>query len=170
MTAQQPYTVVRAFPGFDVRRYPESVLVQVHVEGDFVRAAHRGFRQLQGYLAGANGSASTLAVTAPVLQEQALQSGHLISVVLPVGTDPDRLPVPVPEGLGIVAVPAHEAAVLGFTGRGAARFTEHGRELLGSVAAAELLPDGPVYFARYHPPFRTGFRSRNEALVRVTSA
>ncbi|WP_166788020.1 SOUL family heme-binding protein [Cryobacterium adonitolivorans] len=171
MTEQQPYTVVRAFPGFDVRRYPDRVLVQVQVDGDFTRAASRGFRPIQDYLDGNNRSAATIPMAPPVLQEQTGESGHLISVALPGESDLDRVPVPLDETLRILVVPAHEAAVLRFGGGWSTkRFTDRGRALLGSLTAADLLPDGPVYFARFDPPFRPGLLGRNEALVRVTSA
>ena len=168
---EQRYTVVRAFPGFDVRRYPDCVLVQAQVEGDFTRAASRGFRPLQDYLAGHNRSATTITMVPPVLHERAGESGHLISFVLPGETDPDRVPAPLDDTLRILVVPAHEAAALRFAGGWSAkRFTERGRSLLESLAAADLLPDGPVYYARFDPPFRPGLLGHNEALVRVTSA
>ena len=171
MTERQQYTVVRAFPGFDVRRYPDCVLVQVQVDGDFTRAASRGFRPLQNYLDGNNRSATTILMTPPVLHERAGESGHLISCVLPGESDPDSVPIPLDERLRILALPAHEAAVLRFGGGWSMkRFTEHGRSLLGSLTAADLLPDGPVYYARFDPPFRPGLLGHNEALVRVTSA
>ncbi|MEC5182866.1 hypothetical protein RCH12_000296 [Cryobacterium sp. MP_3.1] len=171
MTEQQQYTVVRAFPGFDVRRYPDCVLVQVQVDGDFTRAASRGFRPLQDYLDGNNQSATTIPMTPPVLHERAGESAHLISFVLPGESDPDRAPLPLDERLRIIVLPAHEAAVLRFGGGWSTkRFTDHGRFLLGSLESADLLPDGPVYYARFDPPFRPGLRGRNEALVRVTSA
>lgn len=171
MTAQPPYTVVRAFPGFDVRSYPDRVLVQVRVDGNFTRAANRGFRPLQEYLGGRNSTATTLPMLPPVLQERAGESGHLISVALPGESDPERVPVPLDESLRILAEPTHEAAVLRFGGGWSTkRFTERGRELLGSLASADLLPDGPVYYAWFDPPFRPGLLGHNEALVRVTSA
>ena len=172
MTAEQPYTVVRAFPGFDVRRYPDGVLVQAQVTGDFARAAGRGVRPLLDYLAGNNLAGTPIRVADPVLlQEQAGESTHLISVLLPGESDPDRVPMPADTTLRVLFLPAHEAAVLRFGGGlSTRRFTDRGRELLGSLPAADLLPDGPVYFARFGLSPKPGFLARHEALVRVTSA
>ncbi|WP_130177172.1 heme-binding protein [Cryobacterium sp. SO1] len=171
MTAQQPYTVVRAFPSFDVRRYPDCVVVQVPVDGDSVRAAGRGVRQLLDYLGGRNRSGASLPVTTPVLQELAGESRHLVSLVLQGQQDPDLAPGPLDEHLRVRFVPAHEAAVLRFGGGWSTRrFSDRGRALLGWLPAADLLPDGPVYFARFGPTLRTRYLATNEALVRVISA
>lgn len=172
MTAEQPYTVVRAFPGFDVRRYPDCVLVQAQVHGDLARAAGRGIRPLLDYLDGNNRSGTSIPVPASVLlQEQPGESSHLISVILPGVSDPDLVPVPVDDTLRVRVLPAHEAAVLGFGGGWrSGRLTDRAGELLGSLPAADLLPDGPVYFARFGLRARPGFLARHEALVRVSSA
>ena len=171
MNEHLPYTVVRAFPRFDVRRYPDCVLVQVHVDTGFTRAAAVGIRSLHRYLAGGDRSTTMVGLTPPVLQEPTGESGQLVSLVLPVGTDPAVLPRPLDNAVHIRAVPAHEAAALRFGGGWSAeRFLGRGRELLAEVRAFRLEPLGGVYFARLDPPWKPGVLSRNEALVRVTSA
>jgi len=146
--------------------------VQAQVSGEFARAAGRGVRPLLDYLGGHNRAGTSIPVPdAVLLQEQAGESSHLISVMLPGEWDPDRVPAPVDNTLRVLHLPAHEAAVLRFGGGWSAkRFTDRGRELLGSLPAADLLPDGPVYFARFGLVSRPGFLARHEALVRVTSA
>lgn len=170
MNEQVPYTVVRAFPHFDVRRYPECVLVQVHVDAALTRAAAVGLRPLHGYLAGGNRAATTFPHTAPVLQVPVPSSGHLVSLVLAVGTDPAALPQPLDDAVRIRAIPSHEAAVLRFGGWTTTRFLDRGRRLLDEVRASRLEPLGGLYFARFDSPWTPRIRSRNEALVRVTSA
>ncbi|WEO75769.1 heme-binding protein [Cryobacterium sp. SO2] len=171
MNEHLPYTVVRAFPRFDVRRYPDCVLVQVRVDTDFARAAPAGARSLYRYLNGGNQAATAFGVTAPVLQEPAGESEQLLSLVLPVDTDLAAVPRPLDDSVQIRSVPAHEAAALRFSGGWASRrFMERGRELLADVRAFRLEPLGPVYFARLDPFWKPGFLSHNEALVRVTSA
>jgi len=171
MTEQQPYTVVRAFPGFDVRRYPDSVQVEVRVHGDVTAAAGRGVRPLLRYLRGHNSSATQFALTSPVLHEEAGEDTHLVSVVLPDVQDPHAVPSPLDESVTVRAVPTFEAAALPFRGgRSTRRFVDRGLQLLGEVLAADLLPDGPVYYARVDPRLARGFLTRHEALVRVTSA
>ena len=176
MSELLPYTVVRAFPGFDVRRYPDCVLVQVHVDTGFTRAASVGLRSLHRYVTGTARAAAPLGVSVPVLQEPTAAAGQLVSLVLPVGTDPAVLPRPSDEAVRIRTVPAHEAAALSVGGGWSAqRFLERGRELLAEVRAFRLEPLGGVYFARFGAgrpgaSWTLGVFGRNEALVRVTSA
>jgi hypothetical protein len=171
MTEQPPYTVVRAFPRFDVRRYPACVLVQVRVNAGVARAAAIGARELQRYLSGGNQAEAAFALTAPLLQESAGESQQLVSVALPPGTDPAAVPLPLDESVHIRSIAAHEVAALrfggGWTGK---RLSEHGRQLLAHVNAVRLEPSGTVYFARLDPPWKPGFLARHEALVRVMSA
>lgn len=162
MTEQQRHTVVRAFPAFDVRRYPDSVCVQVQIDDDFAHAVHRGARLLRRYLAPAT----------PVLLERTGESSYLVSVTLP---DPETAATAaddaVPVAVRVREVPGHEAAVLRFTGGlSITRFTERGRDLLLNLRSGGLEPVGVVYFARYDLARRPGFLARNEALVWVTSA
>lgn len=171
MTEPQPYTVVRAFPGFDVRRYPESIQLQVRVRGDVTGAAGRGVRPLLRYLRGHNSSATRFALTAPVLHEEAGEDTHLVSVVLPGQLDPRAVPSPLDDAVTVRAVPTFEAAALRFRGGWSTRrFVDRGLKLLGQVLAADLLPDGPVYYARVDPKPAAGLLTRHEVLVRVTSA
>ncbi|MGY4857054.1 SOUL family heme-binding protein [Cryobacterium sp. AP23] len=171
MTEQLPYTVVRAFPRFDVRRYPACVLVQVRVDAGVARAAAVGARELHRFLSGGNQAEAAFRVTAPLLQEPTGESQHLVSVALPPGTDPAAVPLPLDDSVRIRSVAAHEAAALrfggGWTGK---RLSEHSRELLAHVTAVRLEPSGGVYFARLDPPWKPGFLARHEALVRVISA
>jgi len=171
MTEQLPYEVVRAFPRFDVRRYPACVLVQVRVGTDAARAAAVGFRQLHRYLSGGNETGTTFDETLALLQEPAGEYQQLVSVILPADTDPATVPLPLDESLRIRAVPVHEAAALRFGGGWSGkRLGKQGRVLLDQVSAVRLEPTGSVYFARLDPSWKPGFLTRNEALVRVTSA
>jgi hypothetical protein len=94
MTAHQPYSLLRSFDRFELRRYPEYAVVQVHVDGGFVRAGNRGFRPLFNYISGDNRSAAKFSMTAPVIQQKATDHVNIISFVLPAGTDRDAIPAP----------------------------------------------------------------------------
>lgn len=170
MTQRQSYTVVRAFPGFDVRRYPDAVLARIRVDGNFARAARHAAGPLRRYLGGHNQTAATITTAGPVLQQRAGESSHLISVILAVA-DPDDVPAPSDDSVLLSTLPAHEAAALSFTGGWTtARFTARGRELLAGVQSHGLEPLDAVYFGRFDPFWTPGLLKHNEALVRVTSA
>ncbi|MHC5796741.1 SOUL family heme-binding protein [Lacisediminihabitans sp. FW035] len=168
MTEQQPFEIERAFDDFELRRYPDHVLVQVTVDGDFLRAGNLGFRPLIGYISGRNVSATRIPMTAPVTQEPLGDHTHVVSFVLPEGTDPATVPVPTDATVATIAVPAGLVAARGFGGGWTdARFAENGEVLRASVERAGLRPTGNVYYARYDPPWKPGFLKHNEALVRV---
>lgn len=168
MTEQQPFEIERTFDDFELRRYPEHVLVQVTVEGDFLRAGNLGFRPLISYISGRNEGAKRIAMTAPVTQEPIDEHTHTVSFVLPEGTDPQTVPVPTDASVATVVVPPSRVAARRFGGGWTdARFTENGEELLAALERSDLSPLGNLYFARYDAPWKPGFLKHNEALVRV---
>ncbi|TFC84723.1 heme-binding protein [Cryobacterium sp. TmT2-59] len=168
MTEHQPYEVLRRFPDFELRRYPEYVLVQMEIEGDFARAGNRGFGPLFQYISGNNQTATRIAMTAPVLQEATSPVSHTVSFVLPDGMDPAAVPVPRDGRVSTKQVPAHRAAALRFSGGWSeARFGNNGGALLAAVRREGLTPVGRPYFARFDPPWKPGFLKHNEALVAV---
>jgi len=152
MTEQQPFEIERTFDDFELRRYPDHQLVQVTVQGDFLRAGNLGFRPLIGYISGKNAVAARIPMTAPVTQEPLGNRTHTVSFVLPEGTDPATVPVPTDSSVRTVAVAAGIVA--------ARRF--------GGGWTDGLRPVGNLYFARYDPPWKPGFLKHNEALVRIS--
>ncbi|WP_306816797.1 MULTISPECIES: SOUL family heme-binding protein [Microbacterium] len=81
MTEQQPYDVVRAFDGFELRRYPQHAVAEVMVDGRFEDAGNRAFRYLFSYISGENEPAAKVAMTAPVIQGG---GGSTIAMTAPV--------------------------------------------------------------------------------------
>jgi hypothetical protein len=171
MSEPLPYTVVRAFPCFDVRRYPARILVQVRVDSPVHRVGLAAARPVRRYLGGHNVSGTVVAAGAGLLYEPVGESTSLLSIVLPTADDPAGVPAPRDDAVCIRTVPAHEAAVLRFAGRfSGPRLRAHGRELLAEVWRSRLEPLGGVYYARSEPVWTSGVFGHHEALVRVTSA
>jgi hypothetical protein len=56
MTEQQPYEVLGAFPGFELRLYPAHLVAQVTVHSVLGAAGSTAFRYLFGYISGQNTS------------------------------------------------------------------------------------------------------------------
>lgn len=167
MTEEQPYEVVAKEAGFEVRYYPEYVLVQVTTRGEFNSAASRGFGPLVNYISGRNQDRTKYAMTAPVIHQPNPQATeHVISFVLPVGVAVKDLPLPIDAAVKTKAVAPHYAAAVKF--RGLANY-EHfntlGSKLKTAVESAGLKPVGDPYYARFDPPWKPGFLRRNEALI-----
>lgn len=168
MTEQQVYEVLSVSDGFELRRYPAYVLVQVREPGDFLPAGNRGFQPLLRYISGNNAVGQKITMTAPVIQEPLGEQDHLVSFVMPKGFALENLPLPVSERLKIVPVAEHFAAVAKFSGGwNEAKFKAKGEELVAKAKSAGLETEGSVYWARFDPPFKPAFLKRNEALIRV---
>ena len=188
MTEQQPYELVRRYPHFELRRYPDYVVAEVTVRADFDRAGNAAFRHLFNYISGSNTARQKLAMTAPVLQEAGpqklamttpvLQSGPLagsgkpaefsVAFVLPAGVDAETAPVPTDPEVTVRAVPGSLAAVLGFSGSGSASaFEKRNTGLQAALTLAGLTPVGPPRFARFDPPFKPWFLRHNEVVQDV---
>jgi hypothetical protein len=141
MTQEQPYDVLSSFRDFEVRRYPAHLVAEVEVDASFTRAGNEAFGVLVAYISGRNSTRGKVAMTAPVLQEQASatiemtspvvqqpggDSGrHVVAFVMPAEFTLDTLPTPADPRINVREVPAHVAAVKSFTGR----WTEHVYEL-----------------------------------------
>lgn len=166
MTEEQPYRVVKDFGEFELRHYPEYVLVQTTVTGDFMRAGNVAFGPLVSYISGNNRANQKIAMTAPVLQHSATEQEHTVSFVLPAGMKPSDIPLPLNARVTTKVVPAHDVAAISFGGGwNAERFEAKGKRLEELVAQEGLTAEGGVYFARFDPPWKPWFLKRNEALI-----
>lgn len=171
MTEHQPYSVVSSHGSFEVRRYPEHMLIQVDVRGGVAAGAGAGFGPLFQYISGANSGGQNIAMTAPVLQEQTAPSVQTVSFVLPADMSADRAPTPRDPRVRTTAVRERLVAARRFSGSARTeRFTDEGVTLVEAVRRAGFTPAGEVFFARFDPPWKPGFLRHNEALVEVADA
>lgn len=170
MTEQQPFDVIAAYPGFELRRYPAHLLAETEVSGSFESAGTTAFGPLVGYI-----RTGGVAMTAPVLQQAVDEvddvtqaDSFVVSFVMPAGADVASLPVPADSRVVVREVAEHTAAAARFSGRwGAASFRRHAGELRSAVLAAGWRPDGPVRWARFDPPWTPWFLRHNEVVLPV---
>jgi len=184
MTEQQPYEVVERYSGFELRRYPAHVVAEVSVRGSFESAGNRAFGTLFGYITGRNRSASTIAMTAPVVQEVAgpekvamtapvvqteMSTGeHVIAFVLPASMTAETAPIPTDPQVRLRAVPERLAAATRYSGRWAeSAYRRHLADLEAATTQAGLVPVGAARFARFDPPLTPWFLRRNEVVQDV---
>jgi hypothetical protein len=166
MTEQLPFSVLRSFADFEIRRYPDHVLVQVQDEGDFAAAGYRAFGPLFQYISGTNRDAKKISMTAPVLQEEITSGTHVVSFVMPDGLHDDSVPQPTDPRVRKNAVAGFDAAVMRFGGSWSARRMNAKRDLLLEACASEGIETrGNVLFARFDPPWKPSFLKHNEAIV-----
>jgi hypothetical protein len=168
MTEKQQFTLVRDYGDFELRNYPAHVLMQVEVEGDFMRAGNVAFGPLISYISGNNVSRQKIAMTAPVIQEPTGGDTHLVSFVLPNGTQPKDVPVPANSRVEMKAMPEHLTGVRKFGGGwNENRFMAEGELLSAAVVRAGFERVGNLYWARFDPPWKPGFLKSNEVLINL---
>lgn len=166
MTEQLPYTVVRDFGDFEVRRYPEHVLVQVTDQGDFTSVGYRAFGPLFQFISGNNSASQSIAMTAPVLQEEVAANTHVVSFVMPKELSPAAIPAPKDARVETRLVSGFDAAVMSFSGSwNVDRLHAKGVELERAAKKAGLETTGNVLYARFNPPWMPWFLKRNEVMV-----
>lgn len=169
MTEQQPYEVLEEHADFELRRYPDHLVVETEVGGPFELAGNLAFPRLARYIGGHNRSARSMAMTAPVLQGQDPRSRrHVVGFVLPADVGPEELPDPSDPALRVRPVPAETAAALRFSGRWTrASYEKHVTRLRAALAEAGLVESGPARYARFDPPWTPWFLRRNEVVIPV---
>jgi hypothetical protein len=165
------YQVIQAFEGFELRSYPEHLLVTVQVTGDFVSAGNSAFGSLLGYITGANTDQSRIAMTSPVIQRSTEDGLNAVSFVLPSKLAQSGAPTPLSQGLTVNRVKPQLMVAKRFSGRWSSkRFEAEAAELRGLVEHAVSIGllggkvTGTPMIARYDPPFKPYFLRRNEVL------
>jgi hypothetical protein len=184
MTERQQYDVVSQFPEFELRRYAAHLVAEVEVDASFTDAGNRAFGVLVAFISGRNSRGGKVAMTAPVVQQEAstriamtspviqanVDSGRqLVGFVMPAEFSLETLPTPVDPRIRIREVPAELAAARSFTGRWSERiYQDQLAALTRGVAQAGLKVSGKPRFARFDPPWTPWFLRHNEVVVPVT--
>lgn len=166
MTERQQYDVVRRIGRAEVRRYHACVLADVTVHAAYRYAANLGFRPLVTYI-----SRNSIAMTAPVIQEQQDPDSWIVSFVMPAGMRLSDLPLPADAQLSLRNAPAQDAVALQFSGIATeAKMHQQERELRAIMQHEHLRPAGPMRLARFDPPWTPGFMRTNEVVIPIEQA
>lgn len=185
MTERQRYEVVERFPGFELRCYDAHLVAEVEVDGSFTDAANRAFGVLVGFISGRNSTRGKVAMTAPVVQEEAStriamtspvvqepgdQPGRfVVAFVMPAEFTLDTLPAPADPRIRIREIPTEMAAARSFTGRWSERiYQDQLAQLRSDVQRAGLQIIGAPRFARFDPPWTPWFKRHNEVVLPVS--
>lgn len=168
----------------EIRRYGPRIAAQTAVGGDEEMARNAGFRRLAGYIFGGNHRKTTIAMTAPVAQQNekiamtapVAQSRDtagqsVIRFFMPSKWSMELLPQPDDERVELVEVPGETYAVLRFTGdRSGQAVAARSGELLDALQGSGFTPRGEPMAWFYDPPWTLPFRRRNEVVVAVDPA
>lgn len=170
----------------ELRRYAPHLVAETLVDGSFDEAGNAAFRRLFRYISGNNrgerkmamtspvvqqdASGSKIAMTAPVRQEGDASGGFRVAFVVPAEFSRATVPEPNDPLVTIREVPEQRMAVLRYSGRWSEKnYREHETLLRTWMAERGLAAAGPPVYARYNAPFVPWPMRRNEVLVPVAT-
>ena len=162
------YEVVSTFPGFEVRRYSDSIQARVRTEGKNMGDSTRGFRRIAGYIFGRNDREQIIAMTAPVHMWNDGE-GEIMAFTIPSKYSLADLPTPNDQGVKLVNYFGCTLAALQFSGLSGPRRSGRMKTKLNRMVLENgLSPTGPPMLAVYDNPTSTlPFLRRNEILLPV---
>jgi SOUL heme-binding protein len=177
------FVVTSTHDGYEVRQYQEYIVAEVEVAGTYDEALRNGFRLIADYIFGNNTTKTSIAMTAPVLEQKSEKiamtvpvittdpaaSTRTVAFVLPSQYTLETLPVPNNEVVKLRAVPGYTAAVLRFTGYATEKRIEAKKAaLLTQLAADQVTILGTPQVAQYNPPLSFPFTRRNEIIIVIS--
>ena len=183
MAIEEPeYEVIADHGGFEIRRYAPMILAETRVDSGFEKAGNEAFRRLFGYISGDNTARAKIAMTAPVVQEEASEkiamtapvvqqvddSGWRVAFVVPAKYSWESAPEPTDSRVSLRLIPERTVAAVRFSGTwGEERFATKAGELEALLAEHGLQSAGEAVYARYNPPFTPWFMRRNEVIIPI---
>ncbi len=167
------YSVVTAEGKFEVREYPDLMLVATTTELD-AQGRDGSFMKLFRYISGANEADQKISMTTPVFMEKdSTDSAVQMGFVMPKEIAIQGVPAPTGAGVDVRKRAGGRFAVLRFSGQLSARLAQESEAKLrawmesrGLVAEEDAGSSG-VETAGYDPPFTPGPLRRNEVLIRL---
>ncbi|XZE17665.1 SOUL family heme-binding protein [Pirellulaceae bacterium SH449] len=167
------YTVVTSDGKFEVREYPDLMLVATTTKLD-AQGRDGSFMKLFRYISGANESDKKISMTTPVFMENdKADSAVQMGFVMPKDIAVQGVPAPTGPGVAVRKRAGGRFAVLRFSGQLDTKQAKDAEVKLRTwMASQELVADDSVESsgvetAGYDPPFTPGPLRRNEVLIRL---
>ncbi len=163
-----PYSVIESKRDYEIRLYPQHLVAQTTVGGEYQQALNEGFRIVAKYIFGGNAKKEKIAMTAPVLEKE--NDSHLIAFGMPKSYTLATLPQPTDSRVQIVTIPERKLAVKRFGWlRTTTRIQLKKQELLASLKKDQVITIGQPYYAGYNAPWTPPWLTRNEVMVEIES-
>jgi hypothetical protein len=167
------YTVVESDGKFEVREYPDLMLVATTTKLE-AQGRDGSFMKLFRYISGANESEKKISMTTPVFMENDKQESEVqMGFVMPKDIAVDGVPAPTGEGVNVRKRVGGRFAVLRFSGQLTTKSAKESEAKLRTwmatkgVVADDSVDSSGVETAGYDPPFTPGPLRRNEVLIRL---
>jgi hypothetical protein len=181
------FTVIQWQEGYTIGEYAPYIIAETEVIGTYGDASSDGFRIIADYIFGNNTTRTSIAMTAPVLENESQNSTsekiamtvpvidtengenvRTVSFVLPSKYTIDTLPKPNNPQVTIRQVAAHKVAVLSFTWYPTAKRVAEKKSALQAMLERDGFEiDGEIQVARYNPPLSMPLMLRNEIIIPI---
>jgi DNA gyrase inhibitor GyrI len=165
------YTVIESDGSFEVREYPDLMLVATDSKMDS-QGRDGSFMRLFQYISGANEAEQKIAMTTPVFMEGEIgKSDVSMGFVMPKEVAAKGAPDPKGEGVKLRERKGGRFAVIRFPGRLDSKLAkEKEAELREWMTSQGLQGEESAEAAGYDPPFTPAALRRNEILIRLTES
>ena len=167
------YKVVEADGKFEVREYPDLMLVATTTKLD-AQGRDGSFMKLFRYISGANESEKKISMTTPVFMENDKEDSAVqMGFVMPKDIAVEGVPAPTGEGVDVRKRAGGRFAVLRFSGQLTTKSAKESEAKLRTwmatkgLVADDSVESSGVETAGYDPPFTPGPLRRNEVLIRL---
>lgn len=161
-----PYEVVDRLDGVELRRYPETLLVETTAPDE-----RTAFNRLHGYLCGTNATAEELAMTAPVktgTKADRTETSVTMAFYLPSAYTLETAPVPTNSSVRLVTEPKRTLGIVSFSWYATRRRTERAAaDLDDTLAEHGIIPAKSPFLFRYDPPLTPPFLRTNEVAIEI---
>lgn len=177
------YDVIEKKEGYEIRKYKGYIIAEAEVSGEMKKALYKGFITIADYIFGNNVSKKTIAMTAPVLQQEQNETiamtapviqqktsskSYKVAFVMPSKYTLETLPKPKNSKVHFTEIKAYKAAALRFSGFFSSKNIESKKtKLLNQLKKDNIKTDGEAMFAGYNPPSTPPFMRRNEIIVKL---
>lgn len=156
-----PYQVVLRDGKFELRDYPDLVVVETPMHNDSGSSFQRLFR----YISGQNSESQKIAMTTPVFMA-GNETSRSMSFVMP--ADMESAPPPSDPSVKTATIPAGRFAVFGFSGSRSEQAETNALEQLHAWTKSRgLVSSEEPVFGYFDPPWTPSFLRRNEVMLRV---
>ena len=164
------YSVIEKDGSFEIRQYPDLMLVTTKTESD-LQGNDGSFMRLFGYISGANEKEQKVSMTTPVFMESGEEATGQMGFVIPKQVASSGAPQPSAADVKIRKREGGRFAVIRFSGRLDSKSAEKQEAKLREwIAEKRLECEDEAEQAGYDPPFTPPFLRRNEVLIRLNAS
>jgi len=161
-----PYTLVKAYDDFEVRKYEASLFTSVKLStNDYKEGSSKGFSVLAGYIFGGNDKGQQIAMTSPV--SMSLEDSMTMMFMVPKELEKDKLPKPNSSEIEFKEEPAKKVAAITFGGwADSEKIASYKQKLITSLDKEKVAYTTKFFFLGYNAPYEMTNR-KNEVIVEL---